>query len=336
MVKPPRPTAGAGLLLGRGFLSFLLVLGRGPRGLAVGVLLLDRGDFGLGHGRAGVAPGIVHVGDDDQSIYRFQGANIENMQAFAEKFSDSLLTVVLTNNYRSTQAILDVSKTLIDKNEERLVKKIEGLSKDLVASNTNLVPLTHKPVIQVYESPRGEMIGITNAVEALISSGKEPGQIAVIYKENRYGEELATYFKEKSIPYFSKRNVNMLHQPTPQKLIKLLTYLAAEHDIPYGGDALLFEILHFDWFQIPPIEIAKLSAAVADRRFGDNKTSLRRLIAEKLSGQGEDLFTKAIPGLQAAATFIENLFLILMIGPLLKIFRRINIIIQYYKGLMNS
>ena len=252
-------------------------------------------------------PNIFVVGDDDQSIYRFQGANIENMQAFAEKFSDSLLTVVLTNNYRSTQAILDVSKTLIDKNEERLVKKIEGLSKDLVASNANLAPLTHKPVIQVYESPRGEMIGITNAVEALISSGTAPGQIAVIYKENKYGEELATYFKEKSIPYFSKRNVNILHQPTPQKLIKLLTYLAAEHDIPYGGDALLFEILHFDWFQIPPIEIAKLSAAVADRRFGDNKTSLRRLIAEKLSGQGEDLFTKEIPGLQAAATFIEKI-----------------------------
>ncbi len=251
-------------------------------------------------------PNIFVVGDDDQSIYRFQGANIENMQAFAEKFSDSLLTVVLTNNYRSTQSILDVSKTLIDKNEERLVKKIEGLSKDLVASNTNLVALTHKPFIQVYESPRAEMIGITNAVEALISSGTAPGQIAVIYKENKYGEELATYFKEKTIPYYSKRSVNILHQPTPQKLIKLLTYLAAEHDIPYGGDALLFEILHFDWFQIPPIEIAKLSTAVADRRFGDHKTSLRRLISEKLSGQGEDLFSKEIPGLQAAATFLEK------------------------------
>ena len=76
-------------------------------------------------------PNVFVVGDDDQSIYRFQGANVENMIDFVGNYKDDLLTVVLTNNYRSTQPILDVSKTLINRNEERLVKKIEGLSKDL-------------------------------------------------------------------------------------------------------------------------------------------------------------------------------------------------------------
>src|SRR3954471_20383428 len=66
-------------------------------------------------------PNVFVVGDDDQSIYRFQGANVENMLAFADGYQKDLLTIVLVNNYRSVQPILDVSKTLINKNEERLV-----------------------------------------------------------------------------------------------------------------------------------------------------------------------------------------------------------------------
>ena len=75
------------------------------------------------------------MGDDDQSIYRFQGANIENMQAFANSYKNDLLKIVLANNYRSTQPILDISKTLIEKNQERLINKMEGLTKDLISSN---------------------------------------------------------------------------------------------------------------------------------------------------------------------------------------------------------
>ncbi len=59
-------------------------------------------------------PNVFVVGDDDQSIFRFQGANVENMLNFADSYKNDLLTVVLTNNYRSTQPILDISKTLID------------------------------------------------------------------------------------------------------------------------------------------------------------------------------------------------------------------------------
>ncbi|MBA4166001.1 MAG: UvrD-helicase domain-containing protein, partial [Chitinophagaceae bacterium] len=70
-------------------------------------------------------PNIFVVGDDDQSIYRFQGANVENMEQFVTNYSDELFKVVLTNNYRSTQPILDISKTLISRNEERLISKMD-------------------------------------------------------------------------------------------------------------------------------------------------------------------------------------------------------------------
>jgi DNA helicase-2/ATP-dependent DNA helicase PcrA len=252
-------------------------------------------------------PNIFVVGDDDQSIYRFQGANIENMEKFADTYSKEIQTVILTENYRSTQPILDVAKSLIDRNNERLVKKIPGLSKELIASNKKINGLTNPPILSAYESEQQEMIGITIAVEKLLLEGIEPGKIGVIYKENKYGESLSNYFKLKQIPVYSKRSLNILDLPLAKKITLILKYLAAEHDTPFGGDEMLFEILHFNWFGIPPIEIAKITATVADKRFGNDKTNLRRYIIELANQPAKDLFSVPINGLQKAINSLEKL-----------------------------
>jgi len=109
-------------------------------------------------------PNVFVVGDDDQSIFRFQGANVENMLEFANRYTKDLMTVVLTSNYRSTQPILDVSKTLINRNDERLVKQIDGLSKELVSSRKELIGLKNNPVLHEYNSAKEEMADITNWV----------------------------------------------------------------------------------------------------------------------------------------------------------------------------
>jgi DNA helicase-2/ATP-dependent DNA helicase PcrA len=235
-------------------------------------------------------PNVFVVGDDDQSIFRFQGANVENMEHFIRKYDKDLLKIVLTNNYRSTQKILDSSKTIIEKNNERLVNKISGLSKNLVASNTSINTLQTPLSIHQYQTQKHEMIGITLAVETLIKSGIQPGNIGVIYKENKYGDELTRFFNLKEIPVYSKRNVNIFEIPLAKKIILLLKYLSAEHDIPFGGDEMLFEILHFDWWGIPAIEVAKLSVEVADKQFGADKTSIRKLLIEKSNAPQRDLF----------------------------------------------
>src|SRR5258705_12973247 len=131
-------------------------------------------------------PNVFVVGDDDQSIYRFQGANVENMINFADSYKKDLMTVVLTNNYRSTQPILDISKTLIDKNVERLVEKLPGLSKDLRSSHHHISTLTHTPVIKEYKTQRQEMIDIALQVQKLLAEEIPAGEIAIIYKENKY------------------------------------------------------------------------------------------------------------------------------------------------------
>ena len=205
------------------------------------------------------------------------------------------MKIVLVNNYRSTQAILDVSKSIIDKNNDRLVKKIEGLSKELISSNKAISHLTHKPVIRSYDTQRQEMIGITLEIEKLIVTGIDAKNIGVIYKENKYGDELMQYFKLRKIPYYSKRSLNILEIPLAQKIILLLSYLATEHDIPYSGDEMLFEILHFDWFHIPPIEIAKLTVEASNKKYDDATFSLRRLLYDKANAPAKDLFSQGLP-----------------------------------------
>lgn len=256
-------------------------------------------------------PNVFVVGDDDQSIYRFQGANVENMLTFAESYKNDLVTVVLVNNYRSIQPILDVSKSLIDTNNERLIKQIDGLSKDLVSSHAKYSDISSEdccPKVREYETQRHEMIHVTLQVEQLIQHGTAPGHISIIYKEHKYGEELTQYFKLRNIPVYSKKHINILELPLVKKIILLLHYLAAEHDISFSGDEMLFEILHFDFFNIPAIEIAKLTIEVSDKKFNGERTSLRKALLDKANTPQRTLFEKPTPnGMVMAGKVLEKL-----------------------------
>ncbi|HSU28898.1 MAG TPA: ATP-dependent DNA helicase [Chitinophagaceae bacterium] len=254
-------------------------------------------------------PNVFVVGDDDQSIYRFQGANVENMENFMQQYTN-LLVLVLEGNYRSVQPILDMAATLIDKNQQRLIhtSKDLHLSKNLQTSLPELIGLKNEPQLKEYATQREEMIDITLQVKKLLAQGVPAFTIGVIYKENKYGEELARYCKLKQVPFYTKRSFNILELPLAQKIILLLKWIAAEHDISYGGDEMLFELLHQDWFHIPAIEIAKLSVEVAEKRSGGNKTSLRQWLHEKSSLPPKDLFSHSIhEGLGNASKVLEGL-----------------------------
>jgi DNA helicase II / ATP-dependent DNA helicase PcrA len=270
-------------------------------------------------------PNVFVVGDDDQSIYRFQGASVENMLEFAQHYTADLITVVLTDNYRSTQPILDIAQTLIDKNNDRLVNQIDGLSKELRAANTQINHLTNQPLITEYKTPAEEMAGITAAIARLVQDGVAPGRIAVIYKENKYGEALAQYLRLKNIPVYSKRNINILTQPFVYKLIQLLRWINAEHDTPYGGDEMLFEILHYDFYGIPPMEIAKLTVEVNAKKYSGEKMSIRRMLHDKANTPPKDLFDTGLHEalknvsrtLEALIAYVPNVTLLTLFAKII-------------------
>ena len=222
-------------------------------------------------------PNLFVVGDDDQSIFRFQGAEIKNMADLTHKYADALKTIVLTQNYRSTQPILNVAKQLIDNNKERLIYTQKNLSKNLVAASNKLPTIQPTPVIHAYQTQQAEMVGITEAISALIADGVPPHTIAIIYKENKYGLELANYFNLKKIPFYSKRKINLFDEPLAKKILTVLYYLASELDTPYSGDELLFQILHYNWYTIPTIDIANETIAINKVKYSKDATVIKTL-----------------------------------------------------------
>src|SRR6201985_1518079 len=115
-------------------------------------------------------PNVFVVGDDDQSIFKFQGANMKNIVDFANDYVDTLQTVVLKHNYRSNQHILDISKALINNNNERLTSRL-SLDKNLKSAHPRFKNLIVEPVICEYENPGKELVDIAMQIKRLIENG---------------------------------------------------------------------------------------------------------------------------------------------------------------------
>jgi DNA helicase-2/ATP-dependent DNA helicase PcrA len=239
-------------------------------------------------------PNVFVVGDDDQSIFRFQGANMKNILDFAGYYVETLHTVVLKDNYRSNQAILDISRLLINNNKERLTTQLR-LDKNLKASHPRFLQDEVEPVVREYLNPDQEITGVALQIKQLIAKGTPPAEIAVIYRNHNQAEELIRYLDHHKIAVNTKKKVDILSLPFGEKIINILRYLAMELDMPYSGDELLFEIMHYDFFDIPPIEVAKASIAVSKENYSammsnEPKTSLRRYVSEMAPSQQLGLF----------------------------------------------
>ena len=98
-------------------------------------------------------------------------------------------------------------------------------------------------------------------------------------------ENLVHFFDVQKIAVNIRRKIDVLTIPFGEKIINILEYLSRELESAYSGDDLLFEIMHYDFFDIPPIEIAKASVATAKENYNtltnnQPKTSLRRYVNE--------------------------------------------------------
>ncbi|MHB1922112.1 MAG: ATP-dependent helicase [Chitinophagaceae bacterium] len=274
------------------------------------------------------APNIFVVGDDDQSIFSFQDANVANIRHFVQRFRDPIFQVVLTENYRSTQAILDISKVLIEVNQERITRDDPSLNKNLVAAKESLKNSNVLPEIREFANPAQEIIGVAEQISSLVDSGIDPGEIAVIYRKHLQVEALAIWMEKRKIPVSMRRAMELQQVPLVKQILKILEYISLENELPYSGESLLFEILHFDFFDLPPLEIARISSAVFLKNSRDRKEketrerySIRREIAGSSLQKPPTLFeTPSFLGFKSVSNILEGLIRKLNNGTLQELF----------------
>ena len=203
------------------------------------------------------APNVFVVGDDDQSIYRFQGANTENILAFRAKYETDLKEIVLTKNYRSTQPILDSARALILKGEERLEAKFAHLIKKLTAKiELKIGPL---PKVTRYSNIEHEQADLVQKLTKWHQEGRDLDKIAVIYRNHKQVEQVVKALQKKGVPFQLRRKINILDDFWIYRIVQVCRYISLEAENPYSGEHLLPEIMHYTFFKIHPHDIAKIA-----------------------------------------------------------------------------
>ncbi len=205
---------------------------------------------------------IMVVWDDDQSIYRFQGANIENMLDFVSTYPDTKF-IVLKNNYRSVQSILDLSTNLIENNTQRLVNKLPNLKKELIASNDNLKDLQ---VENKYFILQDEILEKLFVLEDIKNKNSNNESFAIICRSNKEVEEWTKFMQLQGIEVESKLKTNILKNKFVNFILDFLRLI----ENPSFADEKLLDILRTDIVDVENIDVITLSRELYKKNYSRN------------------------------------------------------------------
>ena len=174
----------------------------------------------VGDGRDGVPPAeLCVVGDADQSIYAFRGATIRNIEEFERDYPDAK-TVLLEQNYRSTQTILDAANRVIARNGGRRPKR---LWTDAGAG----API----VTYVADDEHDEARFVADEIDALVDdAGVRPADVAVFYRTNAQSRSLEEIFVRVGLPYTVVGSVRFYERREIRDAIAYLRAIANPDD----------------------------------------------------------------------------------------------------------
>lgn len=221
---------------------------------------------------SGDQPNVMVVGDDDQAIFSFQGAEVGNINYFLELFQQAEI-ISLTENYRSAPSILASARNTITLAQDRLENRLEWLDKNLKPHKVDVDP----PVVRLLElsTSAQERSWLADDIGRRIRDGAAPSSFAVIARNHAQITALLPYFTNRSIRVSYERRDNILEMPVI-KLVELLgrtvTAIAANRHATV--DVLLPELLAHPAFRIEPVTIWQLGIAAWRERRGWLETML--------------------------------------------------------------
>lgn len=167
-------------------------------------------------------PNLLAVGDDDQSIFAFNGAELNNMLTFRRTYPSNQ-TIILTDNYRSTQAILDSAQTIIEHAEDRLVLRDPSLSKQLMAhANQPDGTIGHLQ----YATRQAQLSAVVDDIAAKWSANPEQS-IAVLARNHASLRDMSGLLSQRGIPVRYEQQNNVFTQPLIEQLYTLAEVVIA-------------------------------------------------------------------------------------------------------------
>jgi DNA helicase-2/ATP-dependent DNA helicase PcrA len=181
-------------------------------------------------------PNLFTVGDEKQSIYRFQGASAETFARF-QKLYRNIKEITLSENYRSAQDILDGAHGLIVK-----IKDLEKSTK----LHANIKEKNEKINVRNFSNYKFELLYLAEEIREKISKGVAPSEIAVLYRANKNVSDIKAVFDFYKIPYtiFSKDKI--LDDPNIANLINILRVIHNPHDDHHLGKVFFANFLRLD------------------------------------------------------------------------------------------
>ena len=201
-------------------------------------------------------PNIMAVGDDDQAIFSFQGADVGNIQRFRQHYHDPKI-IVLTDNYRSAAGILTAARGVITQGTDRLENTIDGLSKQLTAHASGNGARVE---IQEFASVSEERAGVAQQIAELIKRGENPEHITVIARHHKELIELLPYLYRENLTVNYERHDDILEQDIIQALDKLARVVMAIHQNNLdAANSLLPEVIAHPAFGFSALDIWRLS-----------------------------------------------------------------------------
>ncbi len=203
------------------------------------------------------------VGDEDQSIYRWRGADYRNVLRFREDYPDARV-ILLEQNYRSTQTILDAARAVIDRNPHRTPKR-------LFTDGNEGEPLV---VWEAYTEIDQARFVVETIAELVATGQVEPGECAIMYRTNAQSRALEEQFLRANMPY---RLVGATRFYARREIKDLLAYLRVIHN---PEDTISFNRI----INTPPRGIGRKTRAEldswAEREHGGSYRSALTALAE--------------------------------------------------------
>lgn len=192
-------------------------------------------------------PNVFVVGDEKQAIYRFQGASLENFLHFQTLYPRAAV-ISLVDNYRSSQAILDIAQKLVETEDS-----------DLAALRVPLVAATDEEALISYTEFAHQAIEdawLVSEVKKYLEKGVPATEIAVIVRKNRQVEYYTTLLRGQGIAVAPSADSDMLTHPLTRSVLLLLEAVAKPTD-----EVVLAQLLHEAYWDFAPGDLLRVLKA---------------------------------------------------------------------------